>query len=263
MIKLIATDMDGTWLKADKTYDHELFEKDFKLMQDNNVKFVIASGNQYENIFARFPEKASEQMYFIAENGALVAHGRKILKIVSLTKELYDLIIKITQEYPYPIIVSGVHSSYILKSSGKAFYDSMSRFYRKITMVNSLNEIDDQIFKVSLIIPEKEMPAVLRELEQKYPQVGFVAGGYDSIDLSAPDVTKALGLEFLSRKLNIAPSEMVAFGDSGNDVTMLKYVGDSFVTSTALQSAKDAADHVIGSSQDSSVQKEIIKLLEK
>ena len=30
MIKLIATDMDGTWLKADKTYDHELFEKDFK-----------------------------------------------------------------------------------------------------------------------------------------------------------------------------------------------------------------------------------------
>ena len=263
MIKLIATDMDGTWLKADKTYDHELFEKDFKLMQDNNVKFVIASGNQYENILARFPEEASEQMYFVAENGALVAHGHEILKIVSLTKKLYDLIIKITQEYPYPIIVSGVHSSYILKSSGKAFYDSMSRFYRKITMVNSLNEIDDQIFKVSLIIPEKEMPAVLRELEQKYPQVGFVAGGYDSIDLSAPDVTKALGLEFLSKKLNIAPSEMVAFGDSGNDVAMLKYVGDSFVTSTALQSAKDAADHVIGSSQDSSVQKEIIKLLEK
>ena len=98
MIKLIATDMDGTWLKADKTYDLEVFQKDFKLMQDNNVKFVIASGNQYENIFARFPEKASEQMYFIAENGALVAHGRDILKVVSLSKELYEQIIKITHE---------------------------------------------------------------------------------------------------------------------------------------------------------------------
>lgn len=31
MIKLIATDMDGTWLKENKTYDKKLFEKNFKL----------------------------------------------------------------------------------------------------------------------------------------------------------------------------------------------------------------------------------------
>ena len=30
MIKLIATDMDGTWLKENKTYDKELFEKEFQ-----------------------------------------------------------------------------------------------------------------------------------------------------------------------------------------------------------------------------------------
>ena len=263
MIKLIATDMDGTWLKADKTYDHKLFEKDFKLMQEKDVKFVIASGNQYENILARFPESANRQMYFVAENGALVAHGNDILKIVSLSDQLYDLIIKITKEYSYPIIVAGVKSAYILKSAGQDFYNSMSRFYRKIKIIDNFNDINDQIFKVSLIVPEDEMPKILAELKQKYPEVGSVAGGYDSIDLSAPDVTKALGLEFLSRELNIAPSEMVAFGDSGNDIAMLEYVGDSFVTSTALPSAKEAANHVIGSSQESSVQKEIIKLLEK
>ena len=51
MIKLIATDMDGTWLKENKTYDKELFEKEFQIMQDRDIKFVVASGNQYENIF--------------------------------------------------------------------------------------------------------------------------------------------------------------------------------------------------------------------
>ena len=74
MIKLIATDMDGTWLREDKTYDKELFEKEFQIMQDRDIKFVIASGNQYENILDRFP-KANKNMYFVAENGALVANG--------------------------------------------------------------------------------------------------------------------------------------------------------------------------------------------
>ena len=32
MIKLIATDMDGTWLREDKTYDKELFEKEFQII---------------------------------------------------------------------------------------------------------------------------------------------------------------------------------------------------------------------------------------
>ena len=54
MIKLIATDMDGTWLKENKTYDKELFEKEFQIMQDRDIKFVVASGNQYENIFHVF-----------------------------------------------------------------------------------------------------------------------------------------------------------------------------------------------------------------
>ena len=47
MIKLIATDMDGTWLNSDKKYDVDLFEKDIALMKKNNINFVIASGNQY------------------------------------------------------------------------------------------------------------------------------------------------------------------------------------------------------------------------
>ena len=80
MIKLIATDMDGTWLREDKTYDKELFEKEFQIMQDRDIKFVIASGNQYENILDRFP-KANKHMYFVAENGALIAHGNEILQI--------------------------------------------------------------------------------------------------------------------------------------------------------------------------------------
>lgn len=100
MIKLIATDMDGTWLKENKTYDKELFEKEFQIMQHRDIKFVVASGNQYENIFSRFPDY-NRKIYFIAENGALVAHGQEILKIADLSDDDYNLMLKIVSNLPY------------------------------------------------------------------------------------------------------------------------------------------------------------------
>ena len=98
-------------------------------------------------------------------------------------------------------------------------------------------------------------------LKQKYPKIGFVSGAADSIDMQTKGMNKAVGLEYLSQKLGIKPSEMVAFGDSGNDVGMLKYAGRSYATATALKEAKMAADQIIGSSNESTVQKEILRLL--
>ncbi len=50
MIKLIATDMDGTFLTDDKTYDKPLFERLFDRFLEEDIKFVVASGNHYPTI---------------------------------------------------------------------------------------------------------------------------------------------------------------------------------------------------------------------
>ena len=39
MIKLIATDMDGTWLNDDKDYDRELFKREFQEMRQFDDTF--------------------------------------------------------------------------------------------------------------------------------------------------------------------------------------------------------------------------------
>lgn len=260
MIKLIATDMDGTWLREDKTYDKELFEKEFQIMQDRDIKFVIASGNQYENILDRFP-KANKHMYFVAENGALVAHGNEILQISDLSDKDYQTMLEIVEKLPYKAIVAGVTSAYVEKSSGKEFAEDLKKYVKKIQVVDSFNDIDDRIFKVSLRVPEDEMPKVLDKLREDYPQISFVSGASTAIDMQTKGMNKAVGLEYLGKKLKIKSSEMVTFGDSGNDVGMLKFAGSSFATATALPEAKKAANQIIGSSEESSVQKKILELL--
>ena len=77
MIKLIATDMDGTFLDSNKQFDPEFIDIFYKL-KEKGIKFVIASGNQYFRLYQKFLP-LSEQMYFIAENGCFIAEGSREL----------------------------------------------------------------------------------------------------------------------------------------------------------------------------------------
>lgn len=260
MIKLIATDMDGTWLNDHQDYDHTMFEREFKEMQARGIQFVVASGNQHANLLTRFPG-IEDKIYFVAENGALVAKGKQILHVEALNDQVYGVLVKIANECPYPAIVMGLVSAYVKSSESPAYVKEMRKYVEHLEIVDSYKQIHDKIFKLSLNVPPDEMPIVLSNLKQKYPEIGFVSGAADSIDMQTKGMNKAVGLKYLSQKLGIKPNEMVAFGDSGNDVGMLKYAGRSFATGTALKEAKMAADQIIGSCNDSAVQKEILKLL--
>ena len=116
---------------------------------------------------------------------------------------------------------------------------------------------------MSFSLDADQLAPLQQDLQSRYPQLAFVAGSTESLDMQPRGMNKAYGLKLLGRKLGIEPSEMVAFGDSGNDVEMLRYAGMSFVTADAMPEAKAAADQVIGSSEDSSVQYKILELLKK
>ena len=78
MIRAIATDIDGTFLTTNRTYDHQLFNTAFQLMHQRNVKFIVASGDQYYFLRSLFPDIAN-QIAFVAENGVLtVDQGEEI-----------------------------------------------------------------------------------------------------------------------------------------------------------------------------------------
>lgn len=260
MIKLIATDMDGTWLNDQKKYDEDLFLREFKIMTEKNIKFVVASGNQFENLYLRFPHVANK-IYYIADNGALVAKGRQVIHVNSLSHSDLQTILQITQQYNEKATVSGLASAYTLRKNGPDFARELKKYYEKLLLVDDFDNLNDQIFKVTFDVSAEKMPHLLDELKRKYPQIGFVSGSATSIDMSTKGMNKAEGLKYLGSKYKINPREMVAFGDSGNDVGMLKYVGNSYATGTALPIAKRAANHVIGSSNDSAVQKEIWHML--
>ena len=75
-IKLIAVDMDGTFLSDQKTYNRERFMAQYQQMKAQGIRFVVASGNQYYQLISFFPEIANE-IAFVAENGGWVVSEGK------------------------------------------------------------------------------------------------------------------------------------------------------------------------------------------
>lgn len=47
MIKLVAVDMDGTFLDDQMHYNRTIFRKIYNYFKENDIYFVVASGNQY------------------------------------------------------------------------------------------------------------------------------------------------------------------------------------------------------------------------
>ena len=88
-VKMVAVDIDGTFVRSDYTYDVPRFRRLLARMQAAGCRFVVASGNQYYQLRDLFPGCAAE-LAFVAENGALVKDRDELVFTASIPKETVD-----------------------------------------------------------------------------------------------------------------------------------------------------------------------------
>ena len=77
-MKLLATDMDGTFLRDDKSYSEE-FNDLYKQMLKKDIQFVIASGNQYEALVCKFDDDIKDDLYYLCENGTKIVYRGDVI----------------------------------------------------------------------------------------------------------------------------------------------------------------------------------------
>lgn len=79
------------------------------------------------------------------------------------------------------------------------------------------------------------------------------SSSYGLLEISAPGVTKASGLAELAAMHEVAAAEVVAIGDMPNDVPMLEWAGRSYAVANAHAAVRAAADEVVASNDDDAV----------
>jgi len=260
MIKLIATDMDGTFLDSNKQFDKEFLNLFYELRK-KGVKFVVASGNQYYRLFQKFLP-LSEYMYFIADNGSYVVEGTKELHCEKISQESLEVIKNILKKIPHIVVImSGRKSAYVLNDYID-YKDEVKKYYCMYTFIDSYEDIQDDILKVALFDPLLHIDELFDEIKIQLPSdVRIVTSGNEWIDIQNVHAHKGKGLQLLQQIFDIQFDECAAFGDQMNDYELLKQVKYSYAMSNAVKPIQEIAYEVIGSNDEQSVIKKMKELL--
>lgn len=97
--------------------------------------------------------------------------------------------------------------------------------------------------KLTIIIMDGRMDEFQRIFEEICkPQLSVVQSGPYFLEITHRDATKGQALDFLAKKIGALPEEIIAMGDSYNDIDMLKYAGLGVAVANAPPEVQNAAD---------------------
>lgn len=261
MIKLIASDLDGTLLPPIKIMPEETFPL-IEKMHARGVLFAPASGRQLPNLQKLFAP-VLDKIAIIAENGGLVWHADKIifanptppadvlraLKIIRGVKGLYP-------------VVSCADCAYY-EDGYPRFVEILKRSYSSEKRVSSLDEIAETqtALKISVWddLPAAEHGGVV--LPPLLDGLRTMVSGYDWLDVSVSRANKGRALKALMAHFDIEKEQCAAFGDHMNDYEMLCESGHPYVTANAYPPLKALIGEEIASNADFGVIKKIKELI--
>lgn len=222
MIKLIATDIDGTLLDSKKQLPHGFFEAVLKL-KAHGIHFVIASGRQYYNIAELFKE-IQEDLYFLGDNGAVAFAGSRCLGFTAMPPEkLLSPLEKVRTIPTAHPIYCGVKGAYT-DDTDAYFLENARKYNARLEIVPHLPDVlkMDNICKMAIFDAENAEENTLPHMKEFSEDFSLTLAGEEWLDCMPPDMNKGVGLKLILEKLGISPEETMAFGDYHNDLEMLK-----------------------------------------
>ena len=229
MIRLVATDIDGTILPpGEKEIPQAIFDEAKKLA-DAGIAFCFASGRQYENLKkAGFP--LLDQAYFMCENGAVLFSPGEQPKLISKTPMEWPCAMAISHQImSYPdceVFISGENTTYLCPKGDEVTDIAEHLLANNLAIVASPEAVPEPIVKVSAFCTDAYamQPLLAADWEERFT---VSIAGDRWVDLTLAN--KGTALADLCAYLQIPLSEVAAFGDNFNDLPMLAIAGKPYI----------------------------------
>ncbi|MFF4081570.1 Cof-type HAD-IIB family hydrolase [Streptomyces sp. NPDC001777] len=262
--KLIATDLDGTLLRNDRTVS----ERTLRALRTANeagmeVVFVTARPPRFVDALAVDCGLAGTA---VCSNGALVydVGARAVLESRTLSPEAARKVAEALDG-----AVDGV--GFAVETGHKVVFapgyghrlpeDTEAEF--PVESVDGLWSLDAPFVKLLAWSAEVDADTMLAAAERAAGgKVQFThSGGSGLLEISASGVTKAGTLAALCAERGIDAADVIAFGDMPNDLTVLEWAGTPYAMGNAHPSVRAAVTRHTASNEEDGVAAVLERLL--
>ena len=287
MIKLIASDMDGTLLN----HNHKIPKENVKLInfaKNQGIEFVVATGRAYYEALPALNEE-NINCDVISFNGGIVYD--KNSNIISITpmlpKDLYytieilksfDISYQLyTKNTIYTTSIETDINAYIdlIRSNGyEPDVEHLRAEAQQKLEVGYITEVEN----IELYLNEKENPPIkiiaisndISKLENaakllsENTSISVTSSGANNIEIMHKNATKGTALKEIAKIYGINLENAVAIGDNLNDQAMLDIVGYSVAMKNGNIKLKEQAKYVTEkTNSEGGVADTIFKLIEQ
>lgn len=262
MIKLIITDLDGSFLNSQGDYDRRLFNQVYELMAAQGVHFAACTGKQCDRVEELFG-KYSEKIWIVGDSATTIKYNSEFIYRSFINNELGRRIIKtLEQASTDHVIIACTEKGAVIKSNLPTHLKQKVRgSYTTIIEVNDLNSVSDDFIKITVYDETGQCPKTRSCLTDYEKDVYMVVSEDAWIDITDYDVHKGNTIKKLQQLLKVTPHETMAFGDGYNDIELLEQAEYSFAMRNAFDQTKAVANFITGYNDDNAVSNTIRQIL--
>lgn len=276
MIKLFASDLDGTLLNEEHTTDETIIEMINSVIEQKK-HFVIATGRPIQEVYGL--EGFNDlKMHVVCLNGAQCYDENHNLMFENLidkqfVKDLVDTFPNYTFEF-----CDGIHSyamcdanalidNYFNNSGLKDRPEESKNQIREWFMERFIfNTPKETILKLNILkinVPWEKDELKLMKFLQNYSNVNNQPSASRLYEITSSVSTKGSGVEHLAQILNINIDEIATFGDGDNDASMLMDINESYAPKNSSIKAIEAATYHLDDEDEHAVSNKIKEILKR
>ena len=285
MIKLIASDMDGTLINSDHTISEENIAA-IKEAESRGIKFAIVTGRAYGDV-RPIIEKYDLNCECVALNGGeYYDKDGNILEGIYIDKSKVREILNVMMNGEFSVEIYTDKGYYTTNNEDETLRGMIKRAktfhpclqseeeYIKFAKenphfinMNYITDIDEFLssdVKIAKFVTfgesEEEVSALRKEVE-KLEGLAVSSSFITNIEVNDHRATKGAILAKVSEQFDINRNEVMVLGDGLNDYSMFKEFPNSVAMKNAIPEIKEIAKYITDSNNNSGVGKAIDKVL--
>lgn len=273
MIKLIASDLDGTALNGGKLSDKN--KAAIQKAVDAGIEFVVSTGRALYAVPKDFYD-IKEFKYAITCNGACLCNVRtsEVLRKYKVETDDVKNLIAISKKYNVTFeVFTGGHRGHI----DKKYHEDPVKYGMLPNLVNYIRESRapeediyeyisehmDDVDNFAFVTPTKEIhDSIAEEVKILCPNTLQVIAEPQWVEVMNINSGKGKGVKHLAEYLGIDMSEVACIGDGDNDIEMLELAGLSIAMGNGSDGCKNVSDYVTLDVAEDGVAFAIEKMLE-
>lgn len=179
---------------------------------------------------------------YITTNGALCYVGDQLVCCQPIPMQDVMTCVNDAQEKGYSLIVVGRKKVAVLDPKG-----DVDRIFRQMLAVKNLDKaspldevLQQDILQLTPFFPADYEPQLLARMSQ------CVSGRWhpEFTDITANGADKGKGIQAIARHEGFDPNHTIAFGDGGNDTSMILQAGIGVAMGNAIDALKQQADYI-------------------